>query len=186
MSTSTQITMAQYDEMIRQGRFETREERHVELIFGEILPMSPINAAHSFLVSRLVRWSIETLPEELVHVVAQGPVGIPALDSEPEPDLIWAKAGDYSTKHPRPEDVHLIIEVSDSSLSKDRGLKARLYAEAGILEYWIVNVKARRVEVRRDPQGNAYRSVEVFRPGQDVCPLAFPGIAFPVSRIFPS
>ena len=186
MSTSTKITMAQYDEMIRQGRFETREERHVELLYGEIIPMSPINAPHSFLVTQLIRWSIETLSAEQAHVVAQGPVGIPALESEPEPDLIWAKSGDYSTEHPRPADVHVIIEVSDSSLAKDRGLKARLYAEAGIREYWIVNVKARCVEVRRDPQGHTFQSVEVFRPGQDICPLAFPEIAFPVSRIFPS
>ena len=185
MNTSTRITMAQYDEMIRQGQFEPREEHHVELIYGEILPMSPIGPPHSHLVTRILRWSIETLPGDKVAVIAQGPIGIPALDSEPEPDILWANAGDYSSEHPRPADVYVVIEVSGSSLSKDRGLKARLYAEAGILDYWIVNLKSRCIEVRRDPQGQAYQSVEVFRPGQEVHPLDFPHVSLPVDWIFP-
>jgi Uma2 family endonuclease len=185
MSTSTRITVSQYHEMIRRGDFEPREEHHVELIYGEILPMSPIGPPHSSFMADLTEWSFQILPPGCVSVRPQCPIEFERLDSEPEPDIVWATRADYSNRHPGPEDVLLLIEVSDSSLAKDRGLKARLYAEAGVADYWIVNLIDRTVEVRRDPQGSAYRSVEVFRAGQDVHPLAFPDVALPVARLFP-
>ncbi len=185
MSTSTRVTIGQYEEMIRRGDFVPREEHHVELIYGEILPMSPIGFPHDDTVDELTEWSFQTLPPGAVRVRVQGSLGIPALDSVPEPDLSWLRREDYSARRPTPEDVLLVVEVSDSSLDKDRGLKARLYAEAGITDYWVVNVKDRCVEVRRDPQGTAYRPVVVFKPGEQVHPLAFPDLALPVSRLFP-
>jgi Uma2 family endonuclease len=185
MSTSTRITVEQYHEMIRQGVFEPREEHHVELIYGEILPMSPIGSPHNDVISELTEWSFETLPSKAVRVMVQGSIGIPALQSEPEPDVVWARSRRYFNRLPRPDEILLLIEVADSSLAKDRGLKAKLYAEAGIADYWIVNLPDRAVEVRRDPQGSAYRSLTVFQLGQDVHPLAFPDVALPVARLFP-
>lgn len=185
MSTSTRITIGQYDEMIRRGDFEPREEHQVELIYGEISPMSPINPPHDNAVDELTEWSFEILPAKAVRVRVQGSFGIPFLDSVPQPDLAWLRRKDYSSERPSPADVLLVIEVSDSSLSKDRGIKARLYAEAGVADYWIVNVNDRSVEVRRDPRGSEYGTVEIFRAGQDVRPLAFPDAALPVSRVFP-
>jgi Uma2 family endonuclease len=102
----------------------------------------------------------------------------------PEPDLAWAIRRDYSNRRPEPQDVLLVIEVSDSSLSYDRKTKAALYAEAGIADYWIVNVAARRVEVFRDPSGNRYESIVAYGPGEPVRPLAFPGLSLSVSRLF--
>lgn len=184
MSTSTRITMEQYDEMIRQGRFEPREEHHVELIYGEITPMSPIGATHHEIVMDLNEWSFEVLPRAAARISVQGPIGIPALDSEPEPDILWTRRRKYNAAHPRPTDVLLVIEVSDSSLDKDRGLKARLYAEAGIADYGIVNIPERCVEVHREPRGSAYGSIAAFRPGQEVRPLSFPDVVLPVQRLF--
>jgi Uma2 family endonuclease len=185
MSTSTRVTLAQYHEMIRQGLFEPREEHHVELLYGEIVPMSPIGPPHDNTITELTEWSYESLPPKAVRIVVQGAVTIFEFESEPEPDLVWARRANYAERHPEPADVLLVVEVSDSSLSKDRNLKARLYAESGIADYWIVNLKDRCVEVRRDPHGPAYRSVEVFRAGQEVRPLAFPDVALPVDRVFP-
>jgi Uma2 family endonuclease len=185
MSTSTRITMAQYDEMIRAGLFEPREEHRVELLYGEIVPMSPINPPHNFAVMEMTEWSYEVVPRAAARISVQGAVGIAALDSEPQPDVVWLRRKDYSVTHPTPDDVLLVIEVSDSSLPKDRGLKARLYAEAGFSDYWIVNIPERCVEVRRDPHGTAYRSVVTFRAGQEVRPLAFPDVSLPVARVFP-
>jgi len=185
MSTSTRLTMEQYDEMIRRGAFLPRKEHHVELIYGEILPMSPIGPPHNATVYELNDWSFEVLPRKAVYVGPQGAIGTPALDSEPEPDLVWVRRKDYRLQHPRPEDVLLVVEVADSSLAKDRGLKARLYAEAGIADYWVMNLQDRTVEVRRDPLGPAYRSVASFGVGEEVRPLAFPAAVLPVSRLFP-
>ena len=186
MSTSTRVTVAQYDAMVRRGDFEPREDHHVELIYGEISAMSPINPPHDDSVDKVAEWSFDNTSRETVRVRVQGSVGIPDLDSAPQPDVVWLKRRDYATRRPSPADVLLVIEVSDSSLPKDRGLKARLYAEAGIADYWVVNLPGRCVEVHRDPQGPAYRSVEVFTAGQEVRPLAFPEVALPVDRIFPA
>jgi Uma2 family endonuclease len=186
MSTSTRITLDQYHEMIRQGLFEPREEHHVELLEGEITPMSPVGPPHSSFLSLLNEWSLRRLPKKAVWVRVQDPVEIPELDSEPEPDLVWAKRADYSERHPLPQDVLLLIEISDSSLPKDRGIKAQVYAKAGIADYWIVNVLDQCIEVRRDPHDDSYHSVEVFRAGQEVRPLAFPDVALAVARIFPA
>ena len=186
MNTSTRITVGHYDAMVGRGDFEPREQHHVELIHGEVLTMSPINPPHNAIVAELNEWSFEVLPAKAVTVFVQGAVGIPLLDSAPEPDLVWTRRGDYHARHPSPDDVLLVIEVSDSSLSHDRGLKARLYAEAGLADYWIVNIPDRSIEVRRDPRGSAYQSIEVVRAGQEVRPLAFPALALAVERIFPS
>ena len=185
MSTSTRVTLAEYHERIGRGEFVPREEHHVELIRGEVLPMSPIGPPHSHVVDLLNDWSWEVLPRGAVWVRVQGSVAIPALESEPEPDLVWLRRGDFSRQHPEPADVLLLVEVSDSSLAKDRGLKAELYAEAGVADYWVVDVPGRRVEVRRGPEGRSYRSVEAFGPGAVVRPMAFPEAALDVRRIFP-
>jgi Uma2 family endonuclease len=185
MSTSTRITLEQYDEMIRRGDFEPREDHHVELIYGAISPMSPINPPHDDAVDELAAWSFKTLPEGAARVRVQGAFGIPVLDSAPQPDVAWLRPKRYSKQRPTPEDVLLVIESADSSLARDRGLKAGLYAAAGLADYWIVNIPERSIEVRRDPQGGSYASVIVLKAGAEARPLAFPEIALPVSRIFP-
>jgi len=185
MSTTTRISLEQYDEMIRQGAFLPREEHRVELIYGEISPMSPIGPIHDWIVDLLAEWSILTLPQGAARVRVQGSFGIREFDSAPQPDLAWLRRKDYTRERPRPEDVLLVIEVADSSLPKDRGLKAELYAKAGITDYWIVNLPGRCVEVRREPRDSKYRQLEIFGIGQEVVPLAFPEITLSISDLFP-
>ncbi len=104
----------------------------------------------------------------------------------PEPDIAWLVAKDYTEKHPVPADVLLAIEVSDSSLRKDRRVKAPLYAEAGIRDFWVVNIPGRCVEVFRDPADGAYRELTTHGAGVLVRPLSSPEVALPVDRIFPA
>jgi Uma2 family endonuclease len=92
---------------------------------------------------------------------------------------------DYSVRRPHPDDVLLVIEVSDSTLCKDRTTKGKLYVRAGIAEYWIVSLRTRSVEVRRDPEGDAYRTVQTIKRDQQARPLAFPDVVLAVSRLFP-
>ncbi len=191
MSTSVKITVEQYEAMIDRGDFDPIEEHHVELIRGEIVPRfgddprTPMNPPHVDTVNELNEWSFEVAPRDEVRVSVQGSVRIPAFDSEPQPDLAWLVRRRYSKIHPLPEDVFLLIEVSDSSLRKDRGPKLELYAEAGIREYWIVNVRAQTVDVYRDPEGLIYRDVLTYALGQQIHPLAFPDVSLAVSRPFP-
>jgi Uma2 family endonuclease len=191
MSTAIKFTYEQYQEMIRLGLFNPPEDHRVELIFGKIvpkygdLPMSPINPPHENSVDELNQWSFEVLPRGAVRLRIQNSIGIPALRSQPEPDVAWMAPKDYSRTRPEPEDILLLIEVSDTTLAKDRGVKSRLYARAGIRDYWIVNIPGRCIEVRRNPVGSKFQDITIYRPGDEVRPLGFPDVSLPVSRIFP-
>ena len=191
MRTSVRFSYDQYEEMIRMGLFDPPEEHRVELLFGKIVPvygksrMSPINPRHDYAVDRLNEWSFEVVPRGAVWVRVQGSFGVPGLNSIPQPDLAWLAREEYVGRRPTPRDVLLVVEVSDSTLSKGRGSKSRLYAAAGIGDYWIVDVKRQTVEVRRNPLGSTFQSREVFSLGREIHPLAFPEISLPVSRLFP-
>ncbi|MBS0266129.1 MAG: Uma2 family endonuclease [Planctomycetes bacterium] len=185
MSTMTRITIADYDRMIAKGDFEGESVRpRLELIEGEILTMSPIGPSHENLVDLLTEWSLTNLPRDLVRVRIQNSIGIPSLDSAPQPDIAWVKRDDYSSGRPQPAAVLGIIEVADSSLDYDRGTKARLFATGGIVDYWVVNIPDRCVEVFRQPRDGEYRSHECFKPGDEIQPLAFPAVNFPVAPLF--
>jgi Uma2 family endonuclease len=113
-------------------------------------------------------------------------VRIPVSDSEPEPDLFWAVQGDYFKRHPEPHEVLLLIEVAESSLPIDRGVKLGVYAEAGIADYWIVNLIDQQIEVYRKPVGREYQDKAIFRGDASVSPLALPEATLQPSRLFSS
>lgn len=191
MSTSVKITVEQFQAMTARGDFEPREEHHVELIRGEIVPRfsddprTPMNPPHAFAVDVLGEWSYEVAPRQAVRIRIEGSIEIAALDSIPLPDLAWLVRKDDSKQHPTPDDVFLLIEVSDTSLAKERGPKLELYAEAKIREYWIVDVRRRSVDVYRDPESLTFRSLTTYHSGQEIRLMAFPEIVLPVARIFP-
>jgi Uma2 family endonuclease len=185
MSTGTRITIEEYDRMIERGAFEPTEEHHVELIRGEIREMSPIHPPHENALDLLMYWSIDHARRNAVRVRVQNSVGIPELESVPQPDLAWVRQRDYSKQRATTSDVFLIAEVSDSSLRFDRGEKADLYAEAGISDYWIVNVNAKSIEVRRQPQDGRFQQIDVTHMGDEVSPLAFPELKLRVADLFP-
>jgi Uma2 family endonuclease len=184
MSTTVRVTYEQFEEMIRRGEFDDTDDRF-ELLHGEVVPMPLPKPIHDALVALLNEWSIRSLPLGAVWVWVQSTLGLPSLDSMVLPDVAWMRRRDYSQDRPLPEDVFLVIEVSDSTLSRDRNEKAGLYAQAGIADSWIVNVAARTLEIRRNPEGGNYGSVEILRPGDEARPLEFPDIVLPVSRLFP-
>jgi Uma2 family endonuclease len=186
MSIATRITVDEYDRMIAEGAFESEMSRpRLELIDGEILPMSPIGPLHEDLVDALAEWSMTKPPRHTVRVRIQNSVGIPALESAPQPDVAWVKRGRYGSGRPLPDVVLGIIEVADSSLVYDRGRKARMFAATGVKDYWVVNIPGRYVEVFRDPVNGRCRSHQVFKAPQEIRPLAFPRIKFPLAILFP-
>jgi Uma2 family endonuclease len=170
------LSRAEYERMVAAGWFE---DARVELLKGVLVEMSPQGARHVAIIRRLTRFMVQAVGNR-AEVQVQGPLAL--LDhSEPEPDLALVPAG-YEDE--LPARAHLVIEVADSSLPSDRGVKAEVYAEAGVPEYWIVNVAERVVEVHREPQGGAYRERFVRTSGEALTVTAFPDIRIEVIEIF--
>ena len=105
--------------------------------------------------------------------------------SHPEPDITLLKWRDdfYRSRLPGPEDVLLIIETSDSSLSKDRNLKLPMYARHGIPKVWIENIPDHVLEAYRNPVNGEYTESRIYRPGETIAPQAFPDLELPVSQL---
>ena len=184
MSPATlKLRLADYERMIEKGAFDWLHDRRIELIRGEIREMMAPNPPHSLVVSNLLAWSIKSVPAEEVIVRCQDPVGIPELDSAPQPDIVWVRRRDYSKRHPRSSDVLLLIEVSDMTYDYDTGEKLELYAECGIKDYWVVNVKHYRIERFRKPRRGIYSDRTTFDYESTLSPLAFPKIKLEVERL---
>lgn len=119
----------------------------IELIDGELIDMAPIGTRHAYVVDRLIRIMIKHAGDDkLVRV--QNPLQLGRY-GEPEPDVLIVRNRDYSAMHPGPEDVLLLIEVSDTTVEFDRGIKIPLYARFNIPEVWLVNIERQGVEVYR-------------------------------------
>lgn len=97
--------------------------------------------------------------------------------------LLRPAADFYRSRHPRPEDVFLLIEVADTTVEKDRDVKLPLYGKAGIAEVWIVDLQELAVEVYREPHLTGYGSGTVLRPGAQVSPAAFPDASLDVAAL---
>ena len=181
MSTTARFSLAEYDRIVETGALD---RRRLELIRGEIRDMAPIGSPHEHAVDVLTRWSTRSVSEEQACIRVQNSIGLVELESVPEPDFAWVSPRSYAQGRPQSSDVFLVIEISDSSLSYDRGDKAAMYAEAGIADYWVVNLRDRVVEVYRDPQSDGYRNVTVYRDNDEVRPLAFPEAALRPSTLW--
>lgn len=160
----------------------TREDR-VELIDGEIIDMNPIGSGHAGKTNRLNRLFARAATEGHAIVSVQSPLRLDAYN-EPEPDLMLLRPrdDDYQLSHPSAADVLLLIEVSDSSLSYDRGTKLALYARFGVPEVWIVDVPGAAVEVYRIPKEAAYSSRE-RRTGGLLAPALLPGVVIDAAAL---
>ena len=179
--TRMRISTDRYHKMIAAGVL-TKYDR-VELIEGEMLDMAPIGSKHTALVSRLNELFV-LAASRWATVVGGGPVVLGEY-SEPEPDLMLLKrrADFYGGKHAEPADVLLLLEVSDSSLAFDQGVKMNLYARYGVAEYWVVDVQGRRVVIYREPGPEGYLRKDEFTTGV-VAPQAFPDIKIAVGELF--
>ena len=151
--------------------------RHVELLRGEVYQTSPIGPKHVYAVMRMDHRLREALGAKAV-VAVQSPLRL-SEDSEPEPDLMVLRPplDRYREKLPAPEDVLLLIEVADTSLEFDREVKLPLYAEAGIPEVWLVNLKEDLLEAHRAPRGGRYREIRLLSPEEEASPALLPEVS---------
>ena len=183
MSTSLKLTVDQYDAMVAKGAFDGLTQK-IELIDGEIQAMNPAGPVHDHIIEYLTHWSVNNTDYDQIRVRIQSGLSLPTLNSRPEPDVLWVKADHPRDRHPRGEDVLLLIEVADSSLQADRRTKAELYARARIVEYWIVNIADVSVHVYREPGKNGYESISTVRSGDRIMPLIEPAAALDLAELF--
>jgi Uma2 family endonuclease len=179
------FTTAEYDKMVEAGVFE--EDARLELIEGEIVEMAPIGLRHASCVARVQLLFHEQLGRRAI-VWVQSPVDV-GRSSRPQPDvaLVQWSPDFYATHRPSHREMLLVVEVADSSLEYDRGVKLPLYAASSIPVVWIVNLRDDVIEVYSQPSGSSYGTSQRCGTG-DVVPLPgeWSGTAIAVSDIIPS
>ncbi|MBH8565014.1 Uma2 family endonuclease [Nostoc sp. CENA67] len=194
--TPKRFTIEEYHQLISLGFL--KESDRIELIRGELMQMVAKGTPHTVCGSILCR-QLDRLLGDVWRQAAsrlravirgQDPITLPNA-SEPEPDVAIArgKDEDYLIHHPYPEDILLVIEISDSTLIYDQTKKLELYAEAGISNYWIVDLNARQLERYSQPYQNAqgefnYLSKQIYLPHQLVEIPGFEDSLLNLSRIF--
>ena len=178
--TKHKLTIAEYYKL---GESLPPKAR-VELIEGELYDMAPIGSEHADIVDFLGDLLRYAVPRDFV-VRRQNPVRLGA-HSEPQPDICVVKprAIPYSKAHPGPEDVLLIVEVSDQTLTHDRETKLPLYARHVIPEAWIVNLKDHQLEVHRTPKNGIYQKVSHLADTSEVILTLMPTVSIRIADIF--
>src|SRR5256712_10029438 len=182
--TRRRFTLDEYHRMAEAGILN-RGDR-VELIRGEIVQMTAIGSDHASCVARLTHLLIGRLPARVI-LRPQNPLII-LPDSQPEPDIILLGYRDDFYRHalPGPDDVALLIEVANTSLRYDRHVKGPLYAEAGVRDYWIVDLEGEAVEVYWDPHAGRFRHHERVAREATLAPPALPDTPLSVSDLLRS
>jgi Uma2 family endonuclease len=169
------LKRVEYDRLVHLGVFE---DERVELLYGTIVRMSPINEPHNDAMARLTELLVLAL-----HTRARlRPASSFAAGeySQPEPDLLLVERKKFEG---RPDRAFLVIEISESSLSTDRKIKKNLYAESGVPEYWIVNLVNRRIEVYDTIVDARYSRSTLYGPGESIRIGAFPDVTIAVDDV---
>jgi len=181
-ATRRRFTRAEYHRMGEVGIL--RRDDRVELIRGEVVEMPPPGRRHRAFVGNLNQLLVVRLSGRAV-VWMQNPIVL-TEDTEPVPDIsvLRQRAVPYKEREADAEDVFLLIEVADSSLAYDRSTKARLYSEAGIPEYWVVDCTAESVEVYRTPGPEGYRDIRLVDGRATLTLQAFSDVELTTAQIF--
>ena len=179
------FTREEYHAMGKAGIFERKER--VELLNGEIIIMSPVGNRHAVCVDMLnyefsSRGNITG--RAIVRVQNQAAIS-PTSELEPDLTLMAYKEDRYVSGHPRPEDILLLAEVADSSLSYDMNVKLAHYAQVGVREAWIANLRNDQVISHTEPSPQGYTVSRIYRSGDTISPTAFPDIKVKVTDIIP-
>ncbi len=174
------FSVDEYYKMIELGMLKDYEK--AEIIDGELIQKMTIGDRHAAVVNILNRFFVKNVSDEVL-VSIQNPLRITDYN-EPEPDIVLSDLTKYDGKrHPRPEEVILVIEVSDATLKYDRDVKLPLYAEAGISEVWIINLKKNIVEVHQNPFEDIYQTTGIFKSGETIKSDVLPNFSLEVDKI---
>jgi Uma2 family endonuclease len=153
------FTLAEFDSLVEGGIFD--HIFRLELIRGELIEHMPPGQEHEACVATLHLLISEIVARRAIVWPHGNSVGLPDSNSRPQPDITLLRWRDdhYRGKRPTPDDVVLVVEVSKSTLAYDRETKQSIYAEAGIPEYWLVNLVDKAIEVYKDPREGKYKTI---------------------------
>ncbi len=184
--TTTDVRLWTVDEYHRMIETEilTTDDR-VQLIAGQIIQMSPQLPPHAATTQCSSKYLGRLLVDQ-ADLRIQLPITL-RPNSEPEPDIAVVRidARDYFDHHPTADDIFLLIEVAGSTLNSDRNLKSRIYAQANISDYWVLDVNNRQVYVFRQPQDANYQQEIILKENDTIALWAFPEITVQVAQLFP-
>jgi Uma2 family endonuclease len=174
------FTVDEYYKMIELGMLKDYEK--AEIIEGELIQKMPIGDRHASIVNKLNRFLVKNVSDDVL-VSNQNPVRLSDFN-EPEPDIVLADLTKYDgERHPRPAEILLVIEVSDTTLKYDRNTKLLLYAEAEIPEAWIVNLPNNIVEIHQKPSNGIYQLTKIFKHGEIIESEILPNLQLKVDEI---
>jgi len=176
------FTVEEYHRMAEAGILSPDER--VELIRGVIHAMSPKKRPHVVGVTGALKL-LEKALSGRASVYQEAPLVLEELDSEPEPDVLVCSNPDFRVYGTEATRALLVIEIADSSRSRDLGVKVALYAEAGVPEYWVVDLARRRLVVFRDPRGGDYQSRSTLDSGGRVSSVSWPDVIIDVAALLP-
>jgi len=175
-------TRAEYHRLVEAGILD--EDSRVELLEGEIIAKMPQDRKH--IVGCMRGQEVLMGVFGVAHVQTQGPIA-PDDYNEPEPDIVVLRnrVQDYMQDHPGPADILLAVEVANTTLRADRTIKRAVYARAGILEYWLMDVNGRTLTVFREPGPDGWASETTLTDADAVSPLAAPDAQIAVADLLP-
>ncbi|MEM7062314.1 MAG: Uma2 family endonuclease [Cyanobacteria bacterium P01_B01_bin.77] len=178
MRSLTKWSVADYQHMRDLGILD---HRRCELINGEIWNMAPEGEFHRFINHRGVNY-LRELMKGKAEIFEAHPITLAA--SEPEPDIAIVRLPDtrYLKHHPYPEDIYWLVEVADTTLAYDLETKRKIYATAGIQEYWVIDVTGRQLTLFRDLHNGGFSTQTVVSNGV-IHPVAFPDIAIEIHKL---
>ena len=177
------FTVEEYHRMAEAGILYPDER--VELIDGEVIAMAPIGPLHAETVEHWSNAIKERIPRQYI-VRSQNPITL-GENLQPIPDLaiVRRRTGGYYGSHPEPDEIIVVIEVSDSSLAHDRDVKVPLYAQANIPETWLMNLVEDCIERFTHPGPNGYANHTIYRRGDRISPSTLPDVEFAVDDLLP-
>lgn len=178
--TTAKWTIAEYHQLVETGLLD---DKRVELLEGIIVDMPPEGMPHAVYCSESVEYLRAVLGSRAAVREAH-PITLPN-DSEPEPDIAIVRTPNrqYLAHHPYPADIFWLIEYANTTLRQDITEKKRVYAAAGIVEYWVVNLQIPELIVFRDLVDDTYQSETKWATGT-IAPLSFPDLQIDVTKLF--
>jgi Uma2 family endonuclease len=182
LADTCKFTPDEFHRLYEMGVLDSKDR--IELLNGELILMYANGYRLAQAVTNLTTESVEQARRRSM-LSPQNPVELESY-SAPQPDLSLVPVGRrHARRHPKPDEVFLIIEVADSSLQYDRDEKLRAYASTGIREFWLLNLIDDRLEIYRQPEGSAYRETLLIPADGTASPLAFPDVTIALPDILP-